>query len=67
MVYENKKKSKVKGHCTRAIGPSWALFNGASMMSILDSADLSKESTFCNLYLRDVDDCVPVLQCTVIY
>ena len=65
MAYENKKKSKVKGHSTRAIGPSWALFNGASMKSILESADWSKESTFCNFYLRDVDNCVPVLQCTV--
>ena len=65
MAYENKKKSKDKGQSTRAIGPSWALFNGASMKSILESADWSKESTFCNFYLRDVDDCVPVLQCSV--
>ena len=42
MAYENKKKSKVKGHSTSAIGPSWALFNRASMKSILESVDWSK-------------------------
>ncbi|CAC5381165.1 unnamed protein product [Mytilus coruscus] len=37
---------KVNAHSTRAIGPSWALFNGASMKSILDSADCSTDTTF---------------------
>lgn len=46
---------KVKGHSTRAIGPSWALYNGASMKSILEAADWSKESTFVKFYLRDVN------------
>ena len=46
---------KTTGHSTRAIGPSWALFKGASMHSILDAADLSKETTFTRFYLRDVD------------
>ena len=49
------KDVKVKAHSTRAIGPSWALFNGASMCSILDAADWSTESTFTKFYLRDVD------------
>lgn len=65
MAYENQKKSNVKGHSTRALGPSWALFNGASVKSIIEAADWSKESTFCKFYLRDVDDCVPVLRCAV--
>ena len=64
-IYMAYGKKKVKGHSTRTIGPHWALFNEVSMKSILESADWSKESTFCNFYLRDVDDCVPVLQCTV--
>ena len=46
---------KTTGHSTRAIGPSWALFKGASMHSILDAADWSKETTFTRFYLRDVD------------
>ena len=47
---------KVKGHSTGAIGPSWALINGASMSSILDAADWSKESTFVRFYLRDLNE-----------
>ena len=54
MAY-NSKHIKVKAHSTRAIGPSWALFNGASLKSVLDSADWSKESTFTRFYLRDVN------------
>ena len=46
---------KVKGHSTRAVGPSWALFNGASMKSILEAADRSKESTFTRFYLKKID------------
>ena len=45
----------VKGHSTRAIGPSWALYNGASVNSILEAADWARESTFVRFYLRDVD------------
>lgn len=48
--------AKVKGHSTRAIGPSWALYNGASMSNILDAADWSKESTFVRFYLRDLNE-----------
>ena len=52
----NKKKiGKVKGHSTRSIGPSWALFKGASMKNILDSADWSQPLTFTKFYLKDVN------------
>ena len=54
MAY-NDSKMKVKGHSTRAIGPSWALYNGASVKSILEAADWKKESTFIQFYFRNVD------------
>ena len=57
LAYEDK-SMKVKAHSTRAIGPSWALFNGASMNSILEAADWSRESTFMKFYLRDVNTSV---------
>ncbi|CAC5376712.1 unnamed protein product [Mytilus coruscus] len=47
---------KVNAHSTRAIGPSWALFNGASMKSILESADWSIWiQLFTKFYFRNVD------------
>ncbi|CAC5386377.1 unnamed protein product [Mytilus coruscus] len=46
---------KVNAHSTRAIAPSWALYKGASLKSILDSADWAVESTFAKFYLRDFD------------
>lgn len=46
---------KVKAHSTRAIGPSWALFKGASLASILEAADWSKDSTFKKFYYRDMN------------
>lgn len=54
MAYEDK-TVHVKAHSTRAIAPSWALYNGASTKSILDAADWSSESTFVKFYLRDMD------------
>ena len=45
---------KVKAHSTRAIGPSWALFKGASLNSILEAADWSKDSTI-KFYYREVN------------
>ena len=45
----------VKGHSTRAIGTSWALYNGASIKSVLEAADWSRESTFTRFYLRDLE------------
>ena len=53
LAYEDP-KMKVKGHSSRAIGPSWALFNGAYVNSILNAADWSHESTFIRFYIRDV-------------
>lgn len=38
MAYENQKNSNAKGHSTRALGPYWALFNGASVKSIMEAA-----------------------------
>lgn len=46
---------KVKAHSTRALGPSLALFRGASVESIMNSADWSSESTFVRSYLRDLN------------
>jgi len=54
LAYDDKHR-KIKGHSTRAIGPSWALFNGTTVRAILDAADWSKESTFTKFYLRNVD------------
>lgn len=54
---------KVRGHSTCLIGPSWALFNGASMSAILNSADWKSESTFTKYYLKNVY--VPVLKVSV--
>lgn len=51
---------KVRGHSKRSIGPSWALFNGASMSAILNSADWKSESTFTKYYFKNVD--IPVLK-----
>jgi len=49
------KNLKVKGHSTRAIGSSYALFKGASLDSILSAADWSRKSTFVKFYLRDIE------------
>ena len=35
-------------------GKQWALFNGASVNSVLNAADWSHESTFIRLYLCDM-------------
>ena len=37
---------QVRAHSTRDLGPSWALFRGANMTSILEAADWSREATF---------------------
>ena len=46
---------KVNAHSTRAIGPSWALFKGAALSSILEAADWSKDSVFKRFYYRQMD------------
>ena len=52
-AYEDSHKS-VKAHSTRSLGPTWALYKGASMKSILDAADWSTENTFAKFYLKQV-------------
>ena len=49
-----KEVKNVKGHSTRSIGPSWALFNGASLKQIMEAADWSRETTFIRHYLKPV-------------
>ena len=46
----------VKYHSTRAIGPSWALFNGARISSFLETADWPTESTFVRYCSRDLNE-----------
>lgn len=58
MIYDN--NINVRGHSTRSIGPSWSLFNGASMSAILNLVDWKPESTFTKFYLINVD--VPVIK-----
>ena len=45
----------VKGHSTRSVGPSWALFKGASLQQIMESADWSRETTFTKHYMKTVN------------
>lgn len=52
---ENKVPGKVKGHSTRSIGPSWALFRGASLQQVMETADWSRETTFTRYYLKSVN------------
>ena len=56
-AYKNSSSSvqKVRGHSTRSVGPSWALFKGASLKSVMESADWSKENTFIKHYLTTVN------------
>ena len=51
----NKSVVKVKGHSTRSVGPSWALFKGVSMKDVMESADWSRETTFVKHYLTAVN------------
>ena len=60
MAYKHD-KIKTTGHSTRSIGPSCALYNGASLKSILEAADWSRDSTFTKFYLKDVK--MNVLNC----
>lgn len=62
-AYKKQKRTigKVKGHSTRSLGPSWALFKGARMKDIMESADWSRPDTFVKFYLKDVQ--VDFLNC----
>ena len=53
--YKNEDIDNVRGHSTRSIGPSWALFKGVPMNQIMDSADWSQPSTFIKFYLKTVN------------
>ena len=46
--------SRVRGHDTRRLASSWALFNGASVQEILQAAHWASENTFTSYYLKDV-------------
>ncbi|CAC5366274.1 unnamed protein product [Mytilus coruscus] len=54
LAYPDSSLENIKAHSTRAIVPSWALYKGASINSILEAADWSLESTFEKFYLRDL-------------
>jgi integrase len=45
---------RLHAHSTRSLSTSWALFQGASMESIVQAAFWVNESTFSSFYLRDV-------------
>lgn len=56
--YKKKDKTvsgRVTGHSTRSIGPTWALFKGASFKSVMDAADWSTETTFVKSYLKSMN------------
>ncbi len=57
LCYKTRGKTvkNVKGHSTRSIGPSWALFKGAALQQIMDSADWSRETTFVKHYMKTVN------------
>ena len=57
---------KINAHSTRAIGPSWALFKGASLASILEAADWSKDSVFKRFYYRQLGVLNVYKQCLLI-
>ena len=52
-------KMKGKGNSTRTMGSSLALFNGASVKSILNAADWSHESTCVKFCLHEVNPTTP--------
>ena len=51
-AYEDSEMN-IKAHSTRAIGPSWALFKGASLNSVLEAADWSSDKTFKKFYYSE--------------
>jgi len=51
----NKTVGRIRGHSTRSIGPSWALFKGASLQQVMEAADWSRETTFTRHYLKPVN------------
>lgn len=55
-AYENAKEADLRlhAHSTRSLSSSWALFQGASIESIVQAAFWVRETTFTSFYLRDV-------------
>ena len=53
-AYEDSEMN-IKAHSTRAIGPPWVLFKGASLNSILEAADWSSDKTFKKFYYRQFE------------
>ena len=53
-AHDNQTDLKVKVHSTRASGPSWALFKGASLNSILEAEDWSSDATVKKFYYRHI-------------
>ena len=48
-------RGKIKGHSTRAMGPSMAEFRGVAIDDILNVADWASAQTFYNCYWKSVD------------
>ena len=44
----------IRAHDTRRLATSWALFNGATVEEILQTAHWATENTFTSFYMRDV-------------
>ena len=45
---------RLNAHSTRSLASSWALYQGASLESIVQAAFWARESTFSSFYLKDV-------------
>ena len=45
---------RFRAHDTRSVSSSWALFNGASLKDIQQTAYWSSPNTFISCYLKDV-------------
>ena len=54
-AYDNQSDLKVLAHSTSDIGPSWALCKGASLSSVLETANWSSDVTFKKFYYRQMD------------
>jgi hypothetical protein len=59
MAYDSSNQeqpSRVKAHSVRALAPSWAGKQGASLSQIMQAADWRRAPTFSRFYLRDLSD-----------
>lgn len=55
-IYSDASESdlRLNAHSTRSLASSWALYQGASLDSIVKAAFWARESTFSSFYLKDV-------------